>query len=54
MYMQTYASTDTITGRKSGKGCFVYDPSKGKKKGKTENMEALAILNQHRLTPTSA
>ncbi|XP_061180899.1 trifunctional enzyme subunit alpha, mitochondrial-like [Saccostrea echinata] len=41
-------------GRKSGKGCFVYDPSKGKKKGKTENMEALAILNRHRLAPTEA
>ncbi|XP_056019992.1 trifunctional enzyme subunit alpha, mitochondrial-like [Ostrea edulis] len=41
-------------GRKSGKGCFAYDPSKGKKKGKTENMEALAILNRHRLAPTEA
>lgn len=32
----------------------MYDASKGKKKGKTENMEALAILNQHRLAPTAA
>ena len=31
----------------------MYDVSKGKK-GKTENMEALAILNQHRLAPTAA
>lgn len=49
MYMQIYVSIDIFIGRKFGKGCFVYDFSKGKKKGKIENMEVLVILNQYRL-----
>jgi enoyl-CoA hydratase/long-chain 3-hydroxyacyl-CoA dehydrogenase len=38
-----------FTGRKSGKGVFVY--SGGKSKGRDENTEAIEILQKYKLEP---